>query len=140
MTILALIPAHNEANGIAATITSLRQQSHPPDRIVVVADNCTDDTATIATDGGAEVFTTQGNTARKAGALNQAISSLPDLPEHVLVMDADTTLAPQFVQTALRRFRGDRGLAAVGGIFSGPPPSGMLETAQGNEFARYGRE
>lgn len=140
MTILALIPAHNEAGSIAATITSLRQQTRPPDRVVVVADNCTDDTATIATTAGAEVFATIDNTARKAGALNQALRSLPNLPENVLVMDADTILAPQFVQTALGRLRGDRRLAAVGGIFSGPPPSGVLETAQANEYARYGRE
>lgn len=140
VTLLALIPAHNEAGSIASTIASLRQQTRPPDRVVVVADNCTDDTAVIATNAGAEVFVTKGNTARKAGALNQAVSSLPDLPEYVLAIDADTTLAPQFVETALRRFRGDRRLAAVGGIFSGGPPSGMLEIAQGNEFARYGRE
>lgn len=140
MTVLALIPAHNEAGGIAATITSLRQQTCPPERIVVVADNCTDTTAAIASSAGTEVFVTTGNTARKAGALNQALSSLPDLPDYVLVMDADTTLAPQFVETALRRFHTDRGVAAVGGIFSGPPPSGVIETAQGNEYARYARE
>ena len=140
MTTLALIPAHNEAGSIAATITSLRQQTCPPDRVVVVADNCTDDTVTIATDAGAEVFVTTGNTARKAGALNQALSSLPDLPEYVLAIDADTTLAPLFMETALSRFDTDPEVAAVGGIFSGPAPAGMLETAQSNEYARYARE
>lgn len=140
VTLLALIPAHNEASGIAATVTSLLEQSHPPDRVVVVVDNCTDDTATIAIDAGAEIFFTEGNTARKAGALNQALAVLTDLPDHVLVMDADTTLAPQFVSTAMRTFERDPGIAAVGGIFSGPRPSGLIEVAQGNEYARYARE
>ena len=45
-----------------------------PGRIVVVADNCTDDTAEIARQHGCEVFTTVSNTDKKAGALNQALS------------------------------------------------------------------
>ena len=44
--------------------------------MVVVADNCTDDTADIARKNGAEVFTTVGNTEKKAGALNQALSEM----------------------------------------------------------------
>src|SRR5215469_5160562 len=39
--IVALVPAHNEAAGIAYAIQSLEAQSWPPDAIVVVADNCT---------------------------------------------------------------------------------------------------
>jgi Glycosyl transferase family 2 len=42
--VIVLIPAHNEAPVIAATIASLRRQTRPPDRIIVVADNCSDAT------------------------------------------------------------------------------------------------
>lgn len=48
VTITVLIPAHDEAGCIAATIASLRSQSHPPERIIVVADNCSDETVPIA--------------------------------------------------------------------------------------------
>ena len=64
-----LLPAHNEAATIGSAIQSLLDQSAPPDRIVVVADNCADDTESIALDCGAEVFTTVGNTGKKAGGL-----------------------------------------------------------------------
>jgi cellulose synthase/poly-beta-1,6-N-acetylglucosamine synthase-like glycosyltransferase len=35
----AIIPAHNEAATIAGTIRSLRRQTEPPDRIIVVCDD-----------------------------------------------------------------------------------------------------
>ena len=95
VTITVLVPAHNEAGCIAGTLASLLSQSHRPERVVVVADNCTDATEDIATSLGVEVFRTVGNTRKKAGALNQALREL--LPHRgqndlVMVMDADTTL------------------------------------------------
>jgi glycosyltransferase involved in cell wall biosynthesis len=54
----AIIPAHNEAGSIAATIRSLRRRSRVPDRPLVVCDNCTDDTADVATLNGGEVMLT----------------------------------------------------------------------------------
>lgn len=43
-----LVPAHNEEAVIANTLVSLQHQLRPQDEIVVVADNCTDQTAAIA--------------------------------------------------------------------------------------------
>lgn len=57
-----LIPAHDEAATIGAALASLRAQERPPERVVVVADNCTDDTADIARGLGAHVVVTRGNT------------------------------------------------------------------------------
>ena len=74
LRLTVLVPAHDEALTIAATLESLWGQTRPPDRVVVVADNCTDDTAESRGEHGAEVFTTVGNTEKKAGALNQALS------------------------------------------------------------------
>ena len=73
VTVTVLIPAHNEAGCIGETIASLLSQDHQPARIVVVADNCADDTVAIARAAGVEVFETVGNTKKKAGALNQVI-------------------------------------------------------------------
>ncbi|MGH3500629.1 MAG: glycosyltransferase, partial [Nocardioidaceae bacterium] len=75
-TVVAVIPAHNEGAGITATLAGLRAQTHAVDRIIVVADNCTDDTEQVAAAAGAEVFATTGNEDRKAGALNQALDVL----------------------------------------------------------------
>src|SRR3977135_4108961 len=51
-----LIPAHNEGAGILRTIRDAQAQLGPHDRILVVADNCTDDTAAIVEAAGAEVI------------------------------------------------------------------------------------
>jgi cellulose synthase/poly-beta-1,6-N-acetylglucosamine synthase-like glycosyltransferase len=138
-----LVPAHNESAGIRATLESLARQTRPADRLVVVADNCTDDTASIAVDAGAEVFVTVGNRHKKAGALNQALTHiLPTLAQDdaVLVMDADSTLAPEFLAVAAERMAADAGLGAVGGVFLGTPEHGLVGQLQRNEYARYARE
>ena len=144
MTITALIPAHNEEDCIAATLASLGRQTTPPDRIVVVADNCTDRTVEIARAAGVEVIETVGNTAKKAGALNQALAQiLPGQGDNdtILVMDADTEISGErFLETARRRMTADRALMAVGGLFHGEAGPGLLRQFQRNEYTRYGRE
>lgn len=133
-----LIPAHDEQDAIGATLDALTRQTTAPEKVVVVADNCTDATAAIAARRGAEVFVTHGNTARKAGALNQALSSLfADAPQFVLVLDADTRIAPDFLQVALRTLHDDTSLGAVSGLFVGEEPRSLLEQFQANEYERY---
>ncbi|MFN8168198.1 MAG: glycosyltransferase family 2 protein [Candidatus Nanopelagicales bacterium] len=142
VTITVLVPAHNEAERITATLNSLQEQSRPPDRVVVVADNCTDATEELALAAGAEVRPTVGNTGKKAGALNQVLLEvLPDAGHNdvVMVMDADTVLGEGFLEEAERRFTDDRALMALGGIFTGEPGHGLLGIFQRNEYARYGR-
>ncbi|WP_406445536.1 glycosyltransferase family 2 protein [Streptomyces sp. NBC_00631] len=139
--IVALIPAHNEAGRVGAAIAALRAQSRAPDRIVVVADNCTDLTADLARRAGAQVVESVGNRHKKAGALNQALDRLFDgLADHdlVLVQDADTTLASSFIASALEAIAQDVG--AVGGIFYGERGGGLLGVLQRIEFQRYARE
>lgn len=146
MNVMAMIPAHNEAAGIAAAIRSLSGQAITFDRVIVVADNCSDDTAQIARAAGAEVFETSGNTARKAGALNQALRWIDTAADdYVLVMDADTRLGPDYMAAVDARFRADGAsgrpsLGAVGGIFHGDDPHGLLQRLQASEYARYARD
>jgi cellulose synthase/poly-beta-1,6-N-acetylglucosamine synthase-like glycosyltransferase len=141
--ITTVIPAHNEGNNIAATMTSLRTQTVPPDRIVVVCDNCIDDTERLARETGADVFVTRDNTDKKAGAINQAMGFLlPVLDDagFVLVMDADSVLAPNWIETALHAFDGDATVGAVGGIFYGEGARGLIYQLQRNEYIRYARD
>jgi len=142
LRLTALVPAHDEALTIAATLRSLRGQTRPPDQVIVVADNCTDDTADIARNHGAEVFTTVGNTEKKAGALNQALAAMfgeIDARDVVMVMDADSFIVPEFLETALGRLEADADLIAVGGLFYGEPGGGLVGQLQRNEFTRYQR-
>ena len=143
VTVTVLIPAHNEAATLAETISSLLSQSHVPERIVVVADNCTDDTVGVARRAGVEVFESVGNTKKKAGALNQALKQvLPHQGDNdvVMVMDADTTLDAGFLEGAVRRFTSDRALMALGGLFYGETGDGLIGQFQRNEYIRYARE
>ncbi|GEK21181.1 glycosyltransferase family 2 protein [Cellulomonas xylanilytica] len=137
-----LLPAHDEAAIIGASIDSLLSQTRPADRILVVADNCTDDTVAIASARGVEVIETVGNTQAKAGALNQALAML--LPggaveDVYLIMDADSTITPDFLEVALGLLESDPELMAVGGLFSGEDGAGVLGQLQRNEFTRYQR-
>ena len=48
LRIAVLVPAHNESAGIRPTLENIKTQLHKGDRLLVVADNCTDDTAIVA--------------------------------------------------------------------------------------------
>jgi cellulose synthase/poly-beta-1,6-N-acetylglucosamine synthase-like glycosyltransferase len=143
VTVTVLIPAHNEEATLGQTIASLLSQSHRPERVIVVADNCTDATVAVARRAGVEVVESVANAKKKAGALNQALRRL--LPEQgdndvVMVMDADTTLDAGFLEAAVTRFTSDRALMAVGGLFHGEEGEGLLGQFQRNEYIRYARE
>ena len=143
VTITVVIPAHNEESRIRASLAALSTQTRLPDKVVVVADNCTDYTVSIAKAWGVEVLKTLGNEDRKAGALNQALEQiLPDLGDNdaVLVMDAGTVLGDGFVETAVRRLTDDRALMAIGGQFFGEGGEGWLGLLQRNEYLRLGRD
>lgn len=134
--IVALIPAHNEEEVIESSVRSLLPQV---DKVIVVADNCTDNTIVVAQEAGADIFVTEGNTAKKAGALNQAIATVINEYEFILVVDADSVLSPYFIHNAMIDMN-FYGLAAVGGIFEGQPGGGLVGFLQRQEFARYKRD
>lgn len=86
-----LVPAHNESAGLGLTLHSIKAQLGPDDRLIVVADNCVDDTASVASAAGAEVII-RNDPARagKGYALDFGIKHLEvDPPPIVIVIDAD---------------------------------------------------
>jgi cellulose synthase/poly-beta-1,6-N-acetylglucosamine synthase-like glycosyltransferase len=89
--IAVLVPAHNEAAGISATLDALRMQLGAHDRLLVVADNCTDDTAAVARACGAEVLKRHDEQLiGKSYALDYGVRHLESSPpEVVIVIDAD---------------------------------------------------
>jgi cellulose synthase/poly-beta-1,6-N-acetylglucosamine synthase-like glycosyltransferase len=139
--IVALLPAHNEEADIGLALHYLAEQERPPDRVIVIADNCTDRTASIALAAGAEVMVTEGNLHKKAGALNCVLERvLPDLADddRILVQDADSYLDPAFITATSRKL--DEGYAAAGGNFRGRAGGGLCGIMQRNEYARYARD
>lgn len=90
-----LVPAHNEDAALLPTLRDIMAQRAARDRIVVVADNCDDDTASVARAAGAEVAERRDPDRRGKGyALDFGIRYLSgDPPEIVIVIDADCRLA-----------------------------------------------
>lgn len=136
--VIVICPAHNEEQRLPAMLETINQQTVPPDSVVVIADNCTDDTASVATSYNATVFTTHGNTLAKAGALNQWLTRhLPELPDDclLLVVDGDGILDHTFIETALT-FHAS-GYSAVGGVFRGERNGTLVGWFQCMEYERY---
>ncbi|MBX2808508.1 MAG: glycosyltransferase family 2 protein [Cellvibrionaceae bacterium] len=89
-----LIPAHNEADVIAATLQSVVHQLQPDDEVVVVADNCTDNTAEIAREFGVTVLERSHLEHKGKGyALDYGLSYLKTRCfDCVIMLDADCLL------------------------------------------------
>jgi len=99
-----LIPAHNEASLIANTLRSILPQLSKSDRLIVIADNCTDDTVGVATSGGAEVVVRTDLTRRGKGyALDFGVRHLEhNSPDIVIIIDADCLIAPGAIDRLAR--------------------------------------
>ena len=113
--IAVLVPAHNESKGMLGTLDDIKAQLRSGDRLLVVADNCTDDTAAVAKVAGAEV-TERHDLARigKGYALDWGLQHLSvDPPEIVIVIDADCRLATNTLDQARNGVCGDETTHAV---------------------------
>ena len=74
--------------------------SQPEDQIIVIADNCHDNTAQLARDTGVTVIERENKTHRGKGyALDYAMQKIQDNPPEVLViLDGDCIIAPNTLQ------------------------------------------
>ena len=91
-TSVILVPAHNEEKIISQTLRNLQGKLGPNDRILVVADNCTDNTADLARKAGVEVIERQDARRRGKGfALDYGIHALRESepPDILIILDAD---------------------------------------------------
>lgn len=86
-----IVPAHNESVHVLPTIACLLPQLNATDILLVVADNCSDDTAQVARRAGATVVERHDTQNRGKGyALDYGVKALSaDPPEVVMVIDAD---------------------------------------------------
>jgi cellulose synthase/poly-beta-1,6-N-acetylglucosamine synthase-like glycosyltransferase len=90
-TTTVLMPAHDEARTIVATLQRLNAELPDNCRVLVVADNCTDETAALARGEGAEVAERHDPQRRGKGfALDFGIRHLRrNPPQVVIILDAD---------------------------------------------------
>jgi len=114
--VVAVVPARNEADHIAASIGSLLRQEYPGSfRIILVDDDSSDGTALIATRAAAFapnrliVVGSEGpprGWAGKTWAVKQGIASAEELqPEYLLLTDADIVHAPDTLAWLVKQAR-----------------------------------
>ena len=98
--VAVLIPAHNESLVISKTIQTILPQLLPQDQLLVVADNCSDDTANISRNLGANVVERFNTELRGKGyALDHGIQYLHNnSPQVVMIVDADCSISADFIQ------------------------------------------
>lgn len=129
-----LIPAHNEAEVIAASVQRLRQLAYPPERfdVHVVADFCTDSTAEIARAAGAEVHERiEGPRGRKGFALDWLIKRvLADARAYqaLAVFDADSRVDQHFLTSMAHALAATEALALQGRHVISNPDASLFST------------
>lgn len=101
---VVVIPAHNEEKDIAKTLYSLFSLVYPKNlfNLVVVADNCTDQTARIARKLGAKVLERTHKEKRGKGyALRWAFDQILDWDENyegIIVLDSDSLISGNYLE------------------------------------------
>jgi cellulose synthase/poly-beta-1,6-N-acetylglucosamine synthase-like glycosyltransferase len=125
--VVVLIPAHDEAIDLAQTLEGLHDEMRPDDRVLVVADNCTDTTADIARSLGATVIERCDPEHRGKGfALDFGVRHVagagqPPPPPVVIVLDADCAVGPGALDAlAIAAVANDR---PVQGLYLMEPPA-----------------
>jgi cellulose synthase/poly-beta-1,6-N-acetylglucosamine synthase-like glycosyltransferase len=120
-----LVPAHNEEGGIGQTIKALLPQLAPGDRLLVVADNCTDGTAAAAESLGATVVVRTDPVNRGKGfALDHGVRYLEaDPPEVVVIVDADCLVRDGSLDRVVRE-AGSTGHPVQAAYLLDAPPEG----------------
>src|SRR5882762_4767049 len=99
-----IVPAHNEAAGIQHTVSNLQQLDWPPERfrVVVIADNCTDETARVARESGALVIERHDPLHRGKGYALAHIfrwSREAKMADAVVIVDADSKASANLLES-----------------------------------------
>lgn len=125
--VAVLVPAHNEASGIVATVQGIHRQLREGDRLLVVADNCDDQTAALARGAGAEVVERQHGQLRGKGyALDCGVRHLAAAPpDVVVVIDADCQVSPGSIEHLAQRCIAAAGPVQGLDLMCAPPGAGL---------------
>jgi cellulose synthase/poly-beta-1,6-N-acetylglucosamine synthase-like glycosyltransferase len=127
-SIAVLVPAHDEGEGIKDTLLSIQSQLARGDRLLVVADNCTDSTAAVAAACGALVCVRHDPARRGKGyALDHGIRFLgANPPQAVIVVDADCHVAEGSIDLLARQASATGCPAQALDLMFAPPGAGIM--------------
>jgi cellulose synthase/poly-beta-1,6-N-acetylglucosamine synthase-like glycosyltransferase len=127
-----LVPAHNESTALTPTIESVKSQLREGDRVLVVADNCTDDTSVVAASLGVEVIDRQDPVhIGKGYALDFGLKHLVRSPPEVLVIvDADCVFDQGSIDVLTRVCQAERRPVQALNLMKAPDGFSGLELAE----------
>jgi cellulose synthase/poly-beta-1,6-N-acetylglucosamine synthase-like glycosyltransferase len=133
-----LVPAYNEELSIAPTVRGLVAQLRAGDRLIVVADNCTDRTAEVARACGATVVERSDPVRRGKGfGLDYGVRYLEaDPPEVVVFVDADCALEEGALDRLVRESAASHRPVQAAYVMSPPEGAGLRSQVSGFAF-RY---
>ncbi|RCK20834.1 hypothetical protein TH8_18585 [Thalassospira profundimaris] len=116
--ISVLLPGHNEADNLPRAIMSMREQTLPPDQIVVVDDGSTDNSVEVANilkdDGLIDVVRTCHVRGGKSAAANLGLEACTG--DIVIIADADTTYDCTAFEILVREFDDPKTGAVAGNL------------------------
>ncbi|MDR5591718.1 glycosyltransferase family 2 protein [Christiangramia sp. SM2212] len=128
MKIYIVIPAHNEANFIGKTLQSLADQSLKPDKLIVVDDSSTDDTASIVEKFAVEhsfikLIRNNSSTEHAPGskvinAFYKGFYELDDSFDVICKFDADLIFPENYLEKIVQHFENDSLAGMAGGFCS----------------------
>ena len=137
-----VIAARNEEQRIGNTLASLRAQTLPPYRVIVVNDGSTDSTRSLALSLGSEVVdlpfheTSYLGRPELSNVFNAGLRMVSSGAEYVMILGADHPLPPDYTARLLQAMDAEGVVAGSGGIMGEradpevPRNSGMLVKAE----------
>lgn len=143
-TYALIVAAHNEEVVIPQMVKSLKQLDYNPDKyeIFVIADNCTDNTAKVAREAGAQVFERFHDTLRGKGhALEWMFDKIYKMDrqfDNICIFDADNVVSKNFLKEINKIH--NKGFRVVqGNIESKNPYDSWIATAYSISFWMTGK-
>jgi len=139
-----IVAAHNEEVVIPQMVKSLKQLDYNPDKyaIFVIADNCTDNTAAVAKEAGAEVFERFHDTLRGKGhALEWMFDKIYKMDrefDNICIFDADNVVSKDFLKE-INKIHNKGYRVVQGNIESKNPYDSWIATAYSVSFWMTGK-
>lgn len=135
-----LIPAHNEELLLPRLLDSLKQQTRPDllGTVLVVADHCSDSTATLARNAGVSVLERTSGPRGKPAAVREGLAHLntlapaappsPDATSAVLLLDADCVCSANLVESMAAELAGEHAVCQAAYALESPSGEALQES------------